>query len=260
MDLKDKVILITGASSGIGKTVAEIVSARGAIVALLARRQEKLDELVDKIGAKSNTLAIPVDITDREAVFSAVQKANNHFGRLDIIINSAGLGHFGPIENLTPAELDGVVQTNIYGMLNVTQASIPFLKQSQGMIVNISSGLSKRALPFLAVYAGTKSMVDALSDGMRMELRKYGIKVLNYCPPETETEFADKSLKGAGLEPGTMKRKLARVEDVAQDIVKSIVAEKREVVNGKALKVMNFLAPKMLDNIFYKAMVLKMLK
>lgn len=174
MDLKDKVILITGASSGIGKTVAEIVSARGAIVALLARRQEKLDELVDKIGAKSNTLAIPVDITDREAVFSAVQKANNHFGRLDIIINSAGLGHFGPIENLTPAELDGVVQTNIYGMLNVTQASIPFLKQSQGMIVNISSGLSKRALPFLAVYAGTKSMVDALSDGMRMELRKYG--------------------------------------------------------------------------------------
>lgn len=260
MELKGKVVLITGASSGIGKTVAKIISARGAKVALLARRQEKLSQLVDSLGDNGEALAVPVDVTDRDEVFTAVQKAHDHFGKLDIIINSAGLGHFGPIENLTPAELDGVVKTNIYGLLNVTQAAIPYLKESQGMIVNISSGLSKRALPFLAVYAGTKSMVDALSDGMRLELRKYGIKVINYCPPETETEFADKSLKGAGLNPGTMKRKLARVEDVAQDIVKAIVAEKREVVNGKALKVMNFLAPKMLDNIFYKAMVLKMLK
>jgi short-subunit dehydrogenase len=104
----------------------------------------------------------------------------------------------------------------------------------------------------------TVAEVDALSDGMRLELKKYGIKVLNYCPPETETEFFAKTIHDPQMDPNAHPRKMAKPEDVAGRIVEAIVAEKREVVEGRFLQIMNFFAPKLLDKMFYKGMVLKL--
>ncbi|MGE5396840.1 MAG: SDR family NAD(P)-dependent oxidoreductase [Chitinophagales bacterium] len=262
MDLTNKVAVISGASSGIGKALAQLLTANKAKVVLLARREDKLKEIVAELKEfQHEALAIKTDVTDREQVFNAVKLAFETYGRIDIVVNNAGAGYFGTIEKIPLAEFDRLVKTNVYGMLNLSQAAIPSLKKTQGMIVNVSSALSKRALPFLSAYSSTKSMMDALSDGMRLELRKYGIKILNYCPPETNTEFFETTVSEIGLDHNQAgNRRKADVKDVAARIVEAITAEKREVVEGKSLQVMNFLAPKMLDKMFYKGMVQKILK
>lgn len=259
MEFQDRVVLITGASSGIGRALAKVLAGRGAKVALLARRREELEKLaMDISAAGGHTLVVPADVTDRAAVEEAVGKAVAHFGRLDAVVNNAGFGYFGTVERMSMDDFDVMIKTNVYGLLHVTQTAIPHLKGSRGMIVNISSGLSKRALPFLSAYAGTKSMVDSLSDGLRLELRKHGIKVLNYCPPEVETGFATRSRKEPGLDALAERRPKAGAVDVARHISRAMAAEKREVVSGKSLMIMNFFAPGLVDRIFYKAMVLKM--
>lgn len=262
MDVRDKVVIISGASSGIGKALARILSAKGAKVVLLARRIERLMELESELkAAKHEALAVMADITDKDQVAKAVRLTLENFGRIDLVINNAGVGYFGTLEKLPLEEFDRLVKTNVYGMLHLSQCAIPDLKKTQGMIVNISSGLSKRALPFLSAYSSTKSMIDALSDGMRLELRKYGVKVLNYCPPETNTELFEVTKNEPGLDTRQSgHRKKAQAEDVAARIVDAIIAEKREVVEGKFLQIMNLFAPKALDNMFYKGMVQKLIK
>jgi len=193
---------------------------------------------------------VPADVTDRGAVGEAVSTVRSRFGRIDALVNCAGLGYFGPIETMSMEDLDTVLRMNVHGLLNVTQADLPALKESRGIIVNISSGLSMRALPFLSAYAGTKSMVNAVSDGMRLELAPYGIRVLTFCPPATSTEFDRKALKGPGVEKVSMAGvKTAAVGKVAADIAAAIKTEKREA-GGGFLKVMNALAPKLLDRMF----------
>jgi len=258
MRIEAKVILITGASSGIGRALAANLSAKGARLALLARREEELHKLAAELTpATPDVLVIPADVTNPDHIQAAVRQTVERFGRLDILVNNAGFGYFGSLEKMSPGDLADMVKTNVFGLLQATQAAIPHLKRTQGMIVNISSGLSKRALPFLAAYAGTKSMVDALSDGLRLELRYYGIKVLNYGPPEVETGFAERSRREPGLERLERPRKKAPAAAVAEDIARAMAAEKREVVKGRSLMIMNFFAPKLVDRIFYRAMVLK---
>jgi NAD(P)-dependent dehydrogenase (short-subunit alcohol dehydrogenase family) len=263
MDVNGKVILVTGASSGIGRELARILSRRGGRLALLARNAKALEDLAAELagtgveasappppGGVPEALPVPADVTDRAAVEEAVRTVLSRFGRIDVLVNCAGLGYFGPIETMPMEDLDRVVRTNVHGLLHVTQAALPALKQSRGIIVNISSGLSMRALPFLSAYAGTKSMVNAVSDGMRLELAPYGIRVLTFCPPATGTEFDRKALKGPGVERvGPSGIKLAAVGKVAAAIAAAIRAEKREA-GGGFLKVMNALAPKLLDRMF----------
>ena len=263
MDVRNKVIIISGASSGIGKSLAQLLSGKNAKVVLLARREEKLIEIEAELkAAKHEVIVVKTDITDSDQVANAVKLTIEAFGQIDVVINNAGVGYFGTIEKLPMEEFDRLVKTNVYGMLHLSQSAIPALKKTEGMIVNISSGLSKRALPFLSAYSSTKSMVDALSDGMRLELRRYGVKVLNYCPPETDTEIFENTHNEAGLESdqASHHRKKAKVQDVALRIVEAIVAEKREVLEGRFLHIMNFFAPKLLDSMFYKGMVQKILK
>jgi len=263
MDVRNKVIIISGASSGIGKSLAQLLSGKNAKVVLLARREEKLIEIEAELkAAKHEVIVVKTDITDSDQVANAVKLTIEAFGQIDVVINNAGVGYFGTIEKLPMEEFDRLVKTNVYGMLHLSQSAIPALKKTEGMIVNISSGLSKRALPFLSAYSSTKSMVDALSDGMRLELRRYGVKVLNYCPPETDTEIFENTHNEAGLESdqASHHRKKAKTQDVALRIVEAIVAEKREVLEGRFLHIMNFFAPKLLDSMFYKGIVQKILK
>jgi short-subunit dehydrogenase len=260
VDIGGKVVIITGASSGIGRELARQLAAKGAKLALLARREEALNACAAEECAGAETLVVPADVTRPEQCASAVAATFAHFGRVDVLVNCAGLGYFGPIETMRIADFDRVVRTNVYGLLYMTQSALPYLKQSHGMIVNVSSALSKRALPFLAAYGGTKALVDQLSDGLRMELRPYGVHVLAYNPPETETEFAASSIRAAGMErarEGGRKRK--PVGQVVARMVRAMEAEKRDVVEGRALQWMGLLMPRRTDAMFCRAMVEPML-
>lgn len=266
MNVHSKVALITGASSGIGRALAWELVRRGAMVGLMARNRKALDDLAEELslagieapGAiKDNrkpkaAVALPADVADRAAVEHAVGACLTHFGSIDVLVNCAGVGYFGPVESMPMAGFDALVKTNLYGVVNVTQAALPALKKSRGIIVNISSGLAMRAIPYLSAYAGTKSMLNALSDGMRLELAPYGIRVLTYCPPHTDSGFDERSLKGTGMEKVAMSGGgHTRTETVAAGIAEAIHLEKRRT-GGRAFLIMNALAPGLMDRMFRK--------
>jgi short-subunit dehydrogenase len=261
--LQDKACLVTGASSGIGAAVARALFGRGARVALLARRLPELERLAVELEGRNKAdgaverraVALQADVTDGRQIAEAVCRAAQALNGLDLVVNNAGMGYYGPLERMEPVDLEALVQTNILGVLRVTNAALPHLKQSRGLVLNISSGLSLRALPFLSAYAGTKSMLNLISDGLRMELRPFGIRVLTYGPPATDTEFFAHS-RGT-LQPGAARRRmrLARVEEVAERIVRAIERDRRQVIEGGLLGLLNLLAPRLLDNLFYRGMV-----
>lgn len=262
MEIRDKVVMVTGASSGIGQALVGALALKGSKVVMLARRTDRLDSLEARLKAlRHEVLAVPTDITDQDQVSHAVQATLKAFGHIDVVIHNAGIGYFGTIERLPIDEFHRLIDTNVYGMLRLTQCAIPFLKETHGTIVHVSSTLSKRALPFLSAYASTKSMMNALADGLRLELHGSGVHVLTYCAPETETEFHAATRHEAGLDFNQSRpRKKALAHDVAARIVQAIIDEKREVVEGKALAIMNLVAPKLLDKILYKHMVQQIMK
>jgi NAD(P)-dependent dehydrogenase (short-subunit alcohol dehydrogenase family) len=262
MDLKGKAVLVTGASSGIGAELARALSNKGARVSLVARRKELLDQVARALPAgRDGALTCAADVGSREQLGQAIEQTVQRFGALDVMINNAATGWFGPTATMPEHEFDRLVRTNVQGLFHAVQLAVPHLKASRGMIVNISSGLSKRALPFLTAYAASKSFMDALSDGLRLELRPYGIRVLTYGPPETDTEMMSAGPRDPAMDLGAMRRrKLHRPRDVAARILRAIEAERREVVEGSFLKVANFFAPRALDAMFYKGMVQKLMK
>jgi short-subunit dehydrogenase len=256
MNPRNKTVVITGASSGIGRELAILLAKEGARLALLARNEEKLKEsesAVKKIHPE--VIAVPFDVMKGEKATGVMNLLQQRFGGIDILINNAGIGLYGTLEKMNMDDFDRMVKTNVHGLLQMTKAALPFLKRSQGMVVNISSALSKRALPFLSAYAGSKSMVDALSDGMRLEFREYGIRVLNYCPPAINNEFASHAIRVEGMNPRQRGQKMPASIDIALDILKAIRKEKREVIKNRFLKIMNFFTPGLVDRIFYKNMV-----
>ncbi|MFE9566688.1 SDR family oxidoreductase [Streptomyces sp. NPDC006487] len=198
--LGGSVALVTGASSGIGGATGRALAAQGAVVALLARRADRLDELVKEIEAEGGrALAVPCDITDREAATAAVRRTVDTFGRLDIVVNNAGsmlLGEFAG----APAELsDRMVAINVNGLLNVSRAALPYLvaaaaaEDGRGVadLVNVSSVAGRKAVAGGAVYALTKYGVVGLSEGLRQELAGRRVRVTVVEPGAVQTELAD---------------------------------------------------------------------
>jgi short-subunit dehydrogenase len=254
MDLGGRVVIVTGASSGIGRELARQLSAKGARLTLLARRAVELDACRGECRDPEEVLVAATDVTRPGQVSSAVATTFDRFGRIDVLVNAAGLGYFGPVETMKMADFDRMMKVNVYGLLYMTQAALPYLKESRGMLVNVSSALSKRALPFLSAYGGSKAMVDHLTDGLRMELTPYGVHVLGYNPPEVETDFAVNGLRDESLAP-TRPRKGKPVAEVVRRIVAAMEAERRDVVEGRALAWMDLLAPRRTDAMFCRAMV-----
>ncbi len=191
MDIQNKVIIITGASSGIGRATAVAAAEAGAHVVLVARREERLTELAEKLTTRvGERLVIAGDI--RKAAFAAeiVQKTLANLGRVDVLVNNAGLGHRSLIVDMPPDEMQTLWETNVLGLLYLTQASLRQMqKQGQGHIVNVSSIASQRPLPNSALYCASKTAVNFLSRSLRMECKAYNIKTTTIYPGLTQTEF-----------------------------------------------------------------------
>src|SRR5260370_32556761 len=197
----DKSVLITGASSGIGHDVALAFGDQGARVAVMARRRAQLDELARKIEkAGGKALALDCDVTDRARVFSAVDQVKESFGKIDILINSAGLLITDPVEQMRPEDLEKMMAVNLFGAVNAIQAVLPLMRQAKaGNIVNISSLAGRRGMTPLGGYSATKFALVGLTEALRVELFNSGIKVSLVMPGVIDTPMAHGALKHDSL-------------------------------------------------------------
>lgn len=189
--LQDQVAIITGASAGIGEASARMLARQGAIVVLVARRKERLDQLKGEIeAAGGRALAIAADITDAAGRERMVSETLAAFGRIDALVNNAGYGQRGPIEMVPVEAIRENFETNLFSLIALTQLVIPVMRrQASGRIVNISSVAGRIARPLSSIYDATKHALEAISDGLRGELAPFGIKVVVIEPGFIVTEF-----------------------------------------------------------------------
>lgn len=196
MDIKNKVIIITGASQGIGEATAKYLSKAGAKVVLAARSGDVIDKLAKEL---PGALAVPTDMRKADEIKNLIDEAVKKFGRIDILINNAGQGMYGAMETIDIEKYKEIMELNVYGVLRAMQAVIPQMrKQGGGQIINISSRVSKNYFPALSAYASTKYAVNALSLTARQELEKDKIIVSVFHPKMTSSNFGKNSI---GLSP-----------------------------------------------------------
>jgi NADP-dependent 3-hydroxy acid dehydrogenase YdfG len=186
-----KVVVITGASSGLGEATARHLSAQGASVVLGARRQDRIEALARELtGSGGKAIAVTTDVTQREQVKNLVDAAVQAQGRIDVMINNAGLMPQAPLERLKIDEWDRMIDVNIKGVLYGIAAALPYMKQQKGgHIINVSSVAGDRVGPGFAVYAATKHAVRALSEGLRQEVKPYNIRTTVISPGAVATEL-----------------------------------------------------------------------
>jgi NADP-dependent 3-hydroxy acid dehydrogenase YdfG len=199
-NIESKVVVITGASSGLGEATARLLSAEGATVVLGARRQDRLKvlaEVLTRAGGKA--LAVTTDVTSRAQVKRLVDAAVRTFGRVDVIINNAGLMPQAPLDLLKVNEWDQMIDVNIKGVLYGIAAALPHMKeQKSGHFINVSSVAGHRVGPGFAVYAATKHAVRALSEGLRQEVKPYNIRTTVISPGAVATELPNSVTDPAG--------------------------------------------------------------
>ena len=186
-----KTILITGASSGIGLATAKHFQAAGWNVVATMRNPDSVPELqsLDRL------IVLPLDVTDLSSIQAAVNATLEQFGSLDVLLNNAGYGLVGPMEAVTPAQLERQFATNVYGPIYTMQACLPhFRERKAGLIMNVTSVGGRLALPFNSLYHGTKFALEGLSESLALELAPHGIQVKLIEPGGVRTDFAGRSL------------------------------------------------------------------
>lgn len=230
-----KTIFITGASRGLGKIWTEAFLKRGDNVVATVRNTESLKDLASEY--QQNLLVLQLDVTDKKASFEAVSKAKSHFGAIDVLINNAGYGHFGAIEELEEQEIRAQFETNVLGLIWVTQAVIPIMReQKSGHIIQVSSVLGVIALPTLGIYSASKFAVEGLTESLAAEVAGFGIKVTLVEPNGYETDFGvssavqSKSLPQydavkTALQEGNKKEDYGVPEATSEAVLKLVDAE-----------------------------------
>jgi len=192
-NIKNKVVIITGASSGMGEAAAKHLATLGAVVVLGARRVDKIEKLAKEIEeAGGKALAVKADVTSLEQVKNLVDKAVQQFGRVDVILNNAGIMPLSPMDRINVEEWNTMIDVNIKGVLNGIAAVLPYIKeQKSGQIINTSSVAGHKVFTGSAVYSATKYAVRALTEGLRMELKPYNIRTTIVCPGAVKTELLE---------------------------------------------------------------------
>lgn len=224
MDPRDRVVIITGASSGIGAATARCFAAAGAHLVLAARSQEALTQMAADL---PQALAVPTDVSDPEACTRLVERAVATYGQVDILINNAGIGLTGPVTRLARADLERVLAVDLLGPIWLTQAVVPVMRAGgRGQIINVSSVLAVQPLPFLGGYAAAKAALEQISNALRIELHGSGIAVTVVRPGTTRTDFNQRRL-GRGRERRRIAPPGVPPEVVARTILRAARAEPR---------------------------------
>lgn len=228
--LEDKVVVITGASSGIGRELALAFAQRGSKVVLVARREEQLEHVRKEIEPyAAAVLIIPADLTDDAQIKTLVQTVLNAFGQIDVLINNAGIAYNGYLHEIEPTAIREMVDVNLAAVIRLTQEVLPhMLVQRRGYIVNLGSSVSKIATPLFSTYTATKFAITGFSDSLRRELKGTGIRVMLAMPTLTLT-----NLLHEGLRQGYAATMPIDMPDmVANRIVEALVRGERQIVFG----------------------------
>ncbi len=226
-----QVVLITGTSSGIGYATAIAFAKRGAQVAAVARRGDKLADLGGKIEAlHAECLTISADVTDAQAVQAAVDQTIARFGRLDVLVANAGVGQRGTLVDSEWSDLETVLRTNIDGVLHSVRAAIPALRASKGQIVLVASLAGTTPAPYTAVYGASKAFVRSLGRSLEYELEPDGIAVTTLLIGPVATEFSAKRKGAAGHGSQAANIPSMSADQVAAGIVKAVDRRSKTVV------------------------------
>ena len=232
IDVSSKVVVVTGASMGIGEALARIFADHGARVVLLSRDAGRAEVARDRIGHTERTLALSCDVRNREEIDRVLSLTLHHFNRIDVWINNAGHGLLDSVAQLDMAACRETFDTNFFGAVESMLAVIPVMKQQgAGTIINISSVAGHIPLPFHTVYSATKFAMNAFGKAARVELRDFGIHVMTVCPGYVRTEFGANALKGQEVKtvrPSTVRGISA--QRVARAVLHGYMKQKREVI------------------------------
>jgi short-subunit dehydrogenase len=255
VSLRDRVVIVTGASAGIGQETARAFARAGARVALAARRADRLEALANQINESGGeALAVPTDVSDPARVEALVARTLKRWGRLDIFVNNAGFGHVCRFEELTEDEIHRLVEVNLLGTLYGIQAALPIMRrQKSGHLITVSSIVGKRGTPRNAVYVATKFAQVGLTESLRVELAGSGIQASVICPVGTDTEFVEAMIvKNPAFRRYVRHGPIQSAARVAELIVRCAKHPRPEVypyLPSRLLVVMNALAPRLVDRL-----------
>ncbi|MFI5174203.1 MAG: SDR family oxidoreductase [Terriglobia bacterium] len=254
MKFQNKVVLITGASYGIGRAIAIEFAKQGAHVAAMARSTDRLESLSDQLRQIGvDALALTCDLSHRESLKDAVEKAASHFGRIDILVNNAGRGLYAPLATVDFEDFKAVMKLNFWAPLWAIQSVMPYFERQQaGIIINISSILGKVDFPGMGAYCATKHALNSISNALRMELKEKHVEVLTVCPGRVQTEFQPHAIKYKPIQNPSWSARGLAPEEVARAVVQGVWKHKREVVIPRAgwlLAAVQHFAPRLADRL-----------
>jgi short-subunit dehydrogenase len=232
MELIGKVVVITGASMGIGEAIAKVFAEHGASVVLLSRDAGRAEAARARIGHSDRTLALACDVRHREEIDRAIGLTLHHLQRIDVWINNAGHGLRDSVAGMDMAACRETFNTNLFGTIEAMQAVVPVMQpRGGGVIINISSVAGHLPVPFMGAYSATKFAMNAIGKAARLELEKFGINVITICPGYVRTGFGENAIQGRELQqvrPASVKGVSA--ERVARAVLSGYLKQKREVV------------------------------
>ena len=258
INFNDKIILVTGASTGIGRCVALDYAKEGADVVISARSVDKLEVLKGEIeNAGRKAWAIPADLSIKGEAARLIDEAMKQTGRIDILVNNAGIGYVEIVPDLNIEKAREMFEINFWSVVETTQCVLPhMLKRGSGQIINVSSIAGKRALPASSMYNATKFALEGFTESLRVELYRSGIQVISVCPSVTETEFFDHPyVKDSPLREQSNRLPRMSAEGVSRALIRASIKGKRDIhltwLGWLAVR-LNPLVPWLLDYVAFR--------
>ena len=255
--MKDKVVIITGASSGIGKACAEVFARGGSKVVIAARNAVKLAEAERELGNDSESLGVVTDVGKENDCKKLIDETIKRFGKVDVLINNAGISMRALFEETDLNVIRQVMDTNFWGTVYCTKYALPHVLKSKGSIAGISSIAGKKGLPGRTGYSASKFAVEGFLESLRIENLKKDLHVLIACPGFTSSDIRKNALSKDGKiqhQSPREEQNMMQPEAVAQKIYHAIKNRKREIVltrNGKLTVIMNKFFPSLMDKLVY---------
>ncbi|MCX5873084.1 MAG: SDR family oxidoreductase [Deltaproteobacteria bacterium] len=258
---RDKVIMITGASSGIGQELAYQLAAQGAWLSLAARNAERLETVRQECLVRGGkAIAIPTDVSEQSQCAGLIQQTVENYRRIDVLVNNAGITMWANFEELSDLGiLEQIMRTNYFGSVYCTYYALPYLKKTRGQIVGISSLTGKAGVPTRSGYAASKHAMAGFFDSLRIEIAPYGVSVTMIYPDFVATEVRARAFGADGHLLGqspVQEKKVMPVERCAQLILKGMAQRRRELVmslRGQVGQWVKLIAPGLVDRIALKA-------
>jgi short-subunit dehydrogenase len=259
--MKDKVVIITGASSGIGKALAFEFAKRNANIVIAARDIEKLSKIEEVLKSfNCKVLAVKVDVTNEEDCRTLIEKAVERFGKINVMINNAGISMRALFEEVDLSVLKRLMATNFWGTVYCTKYALPHLLKTRGTLVGVSSIAGYKGLPGRTGYSASKAAMQGFLDVLRIENMKKGLHVMIACPGFTTSNIRLTALSKDGSQQGESPRdeeKMMSAAKVANKIANGVIARKRTIImtfEGKATVFLNKFFPRILDRLVYNKM------